>query len=272
MYCPSGCQNITERLWGTGIYTDGSYICAAAIHDGAITDFGGVVTLYRGGAMAAFFSSTQNGITSKSYSWWYASVSFIDLCGQQGDQLQFSDEISRSFTCPSNCQESSSNVWGTGIYTKNSHVCAAAIHSGSIPVSGGQITVYNTVGLPSYLGSEQNGIISQTYGSWRDSFSFDNPCTRQADHLDFNGFNSTFFPCPPGCQNTTSRLWGTDIYTDDSYICAAAMHSSQIIGSKGGLVQVRKRGPQNIFTSSVREGVTSKTYGAWPSSFSLLGN
>lgn len=34
--CPAGCQDVTDKLWGTTIYTDDSYICAAAIHDGRI--------------------------------------------------------------------------------------------------------------------------------------------------------------------------------------------------------------------------------------------
>ena len=34
--CPAGCDAITDRLWGTGIYTEDSYVCAAAIHDGRI--------------------------------------------------------------------------------------------------------------------------------------------------------------------------------------------------------------------------------------------
>jgi len=34
--CPAGCDGITDKLWGTTVYTDDSYICAAAIHDGRI--------------------------------------------------------------------------------------------------------------------------------------------------------------------------------------------------------------------------------------------
>lgn len=34
--CPSGCGDISGNLWGTGIYTDDSFICSAAIHDGRI--------------------------------------------------------------------------------------------------------------------------------------------------------------------------------------------------------------------------------------------
>jgi len=35
--CPSGCQTVTEKLWGTGKYREDSYVCAAAIHDGRIS-------------------------------------------------------------------------------------------------------------------------------------------------------------------------------------------------------------------------------------------
>ena len=32
--CPGGCDKVADKVWGTGVYTDDSYICAAAIHDG----------------------------------------------------------------------------------------------------------------------------------------------------------------------------------------------------------------------------------------------
>jgi len=37
--CPKNCNrdNYNIRLYGTGVYTDFSYICYAAIHDGKIT-------------------------------------------------------------------------------------------------------------------------------------------------------------------------------------------------------------------------------------------
>lgn len=37
--CPAGCTS-SNILYGTGTYSDDSYICAAAIHDGRISGIG----------------------------------------------------------------------------------------------------------------------------------------------------------------------------------------------------------------------------------------
>nr|CAB3260415.1 uncharacterized protein LOC100175297 [Phallusia mammillata] len=266
--CPPDCQMKFYEVWGTVLYKDNSFICAAAIHYGAIADVGGVVTLYQAGKIKHFPNSTQNAITTNNLltTWPRTAIAFKDLCAIQGYQLQFNGKNSVSFTCPPNCIRTSSQVWGTNVYSKRSHVCAAATHDGKISDSGGQFTIYKIGGLPSYTGSEQNGITSLTSRHRRRSITFDDPCTKQADHL-----VSVYFPCPPGCQNITKRLWGTDIYTDDSYICAAALHSNQI-GTKGGLVQVSKGGAQFSFTGSTREGITSKSYGSWLRSFTFVRN
>ena len=82
-----------------------------------------------------------------------------------------------------------------------------------------------------------------------------------------NGERFTF-TCPvndyPG-----HRVYGTDIYTDDSSICTAAVHAGAIPLS-GGLVTIEIRGPQNEFKSSNRNGIGSSPYGYWPGSFVIV--
>lgn len=34
--CPAGCDAVENEIWGTAIYSDDSYICSAAIHDGRL--------------------------------------------------------------------------------------------------------------------------------------------------------------------------------------------------------------------------------------------
>jgi len=34
--------------------------------------------------------------------------------------------------------------------------------------------------------------------------------------------------CPAGCESIANELWGTDGYTWDSYVCAAAIHAGII--------------------------------------------
>ncbi|MBR0642429.1 LCCL domain-containing protein [Plastoroseomonas hellenica] len=63
-------------------------------------------------------------------------------------------------------------VWGTGVYTTDSQVCRAAIHAGVIGAEGGTVTVVPVPGLPTYLGSTANGVITADYGPWQESFTF----------------------------------------------------------------------------------------------------
>lgn len=66
-------------------------------------------------------------------------------------------------------------------------------------------------------------------------------------------------------------LWGTDIYTDDSSIASAAVHTGLLQRGERATLRVRISGPQTGFIGSIRNGVTSSTYGAWPGSYQLLG-
>ena len=76
------------------------------------------------------------------------------------------------------------------------------------------------------------------------------------------------FSCPvadyPG-----HRLYGTDIYTDDSSICIAGVHAGAISLS-GGMVTIEIRGAQNTFQSSSRNGISSSSFGYWPGSFVVV--
>jgi len=61
--------------------------------------------------------------------------------------------------CPSDCSKEKVAVYGTGIYTDNSSVCRAAIHSGAITDSeGGIVEVRIEPGKKNYLGSTKHNI------------------------------------------------------------------------------------------------------------------
>lgn len=87
--------------------------------------------------------------------------------------------------CPSNlegvtsdgscyCAPSSSvgGLWGTGVYTSDSHLCTAAVHSGVITQSAGGDVSYSILpGRSAYCGSSQHGVTSSGYGAWVASYS-----------------------------------------------------------------------------------------------------
>ena len=61
-------------------------------------------------------------------------------------------------------------VWGTGIYARESSICAAARHAGVIGEQGGAVRVIPMPGQASYRGSHRNGVTSGDKGSSIRSF------------------------------------------------------------------------------------------------------
>eukprot|EP00127_Corallochytrium_limacisporum_P007308 Clim_evm49s246 gene=Clim_evmTU49s246 len=65
--------------------------------------------------------------------------------------------------------------------------------------------------------------------------------------------------CPPLCQPATSwKVFGSGPYRADSSLCRAAIHAG-VIGKNGGCTAVVSTGPQQSFTGSTQNGVTTET-------------
>jgi hypothetical protein len=63
-------------------------------------------------------------------------------------------------------------VWGTTVYTDDSALALACIHAGFITVGVTKIvTVQLLEGRSSYTGSTQNGVTTNSYGSWLYSYT-----------------------------------------------------------------------------------------------------
>jgi hypothetical protein len=94
-------------------------------------------------------------------------------CGSNSFNFNYSDETDVYVVrCPAGCAADSGSVWGTDLYTSDSSVCVAAIHSGALTASeGGLLLVTMSEGLESYTGSTANGVDSRDYGTWNESFS-----------------------------------------------------------------------------------------------------
>ena len=74
------------------------------------------------------------------------------------------------------------------------------------------------------------------------------------------------FYCPPG--GTASTVWGTDVYSDDSSICTAAVHAG-LITFNGGAVSLVVQPGQPGYAASERNGVSTLSYGTWGRSYSF---
>jgi hypothetical protein len=58
-----------------------------------------------------------------------------------------------------------------------------------------------------------------------------------------------------------TKIWGTDVYTDDTELGAAAVHAGLLAVGEKGIVKVTIVGGQEKYAGSVRNGITS---GDWP--------
>ena len=93
------------------------------------------------------------------------------------------------------------------------------------------------------------------------------PTTWQANATSLKGADGQTFTleCAPG--GTASAVWGSDIYTADSSICTAAVHSGLITSEQGGTITIELRPGRSIYGTSERNGVTTNPYGTYPRSF-----
>jgi hypothetical protein len=62
-------------------------------------------------------------------------------------------------------------------------------------------------------------------------------------------------------------VWGSDVYTLDSTLAAAAVHAGALQSGETGLVTVTILGPQNSFQGSTRNGITTAPWGQFPGAF-----
>ncbi|MBK7402022.1 MAG: hypothetical protein IPJ34_38690 [Myxococcales bacterium] len=178
--CPAGCAKGGGTVWGSDVYTDDSAVCPAAIHAGAIPESGGkvLVTFTPGGS---FYVGTQrNGVSTSDWGKWGRSfyAQAIDAtgkttskapapldttkpaigCNTNADRLK---EIGATrAVCPADCK--GGTVYGSGPYTSDSSVCAAARHAGILK-DGGEVGVTIVPTAKSFKGSNKNGVSSSNW-------------------------------------------------------------------------------------------------------------
>ena len=72
------------------------------------------------------------------------------------------------------------------------------------------------------------------------------------------------FDCPP--NGSPGTVWGTDVYTDDSSICTAAVHDSLIAFKDGGQVTIRILPGASSYAGTTKNGVSTQSYSNWDGS------
>jgi hypothetical protein len=180
------------------------------------------------------------------------------------------------FTCSCSAQATTeSSVWGTDVYTDDSGLCRAALHAGVITPAGGSVTVIRGGGRPLYVGSERNGVSSNDFPAFPASIEFKGAAPPPPGpglcpkYLGISRALPTPFTCRCTGQATQSgSAWGTDVYTDDSSMCRAALHAGKIPLTGGTITAIRGEG-RALYVGSTRNGVQSNDFGAFPFSMSF---
>ena len=70
------------------------------------------------------------------------------------------------------------------------------------------------------------------------------------------------FICPPIADASGFSVWGTNIYTDSSSICAAAVHFGEIT-LNGGAVRIVRLDGLEAYAGTTRNGIVSLDSAAW---------
>lgn len=209
--------------------------------------------------------------------------------------------------CPANCK--GPLVWGSDIYADDSAICVAARHAGAYDGSQDTtITIEFLPGQKGYRGSTQNGITTFHWGTWPRSFRVQTQdddsasslrarhaatpmvaapaqaetpppskaegrrnqavdCSLRGDELPGEVGARRTIRCPSGCNDES--VWGEGPYTDDSSVCAAAIHAGAIPEDEGGLVRVHTEGPLRNAKANKAHGIQTQAWRFWPRSFRI---
>lgn len=174
------------------------------------------------------------------------------------------------------------SVWGSDIYTADSSICTAGVHSGLITYQeGGAVTIEMRPGRSIYGCSERNGVMTSPYGSYQQSFVFKTSNTEEvvreaegqtpvlwntsASMVIFEPGKIYKFKCPSAGKE--SSVWGSDIYTLDSSICNAAVHAGKLTLESGGPVTIELRPGESSYKGTIQNGIKTNDYGKYGGSF-----
>ncbi len=163
----------------------------------------------------------------------------------------------------------SGSVWGSNIYTDDSDLATAAVHAGVLTVGQSGVVRFTILpGLESYEPTTANGVTTSSWGAFSGSFVIDGVADESfIPSAQRESIGKTAVVYVQG--NTQGTVWGSETYTDDSDLGAAAVHAGLLKDGEAGFVVVTLQGPQDAFGSSTQHGVTTHSYGAWTGSFRL---
>lgn len=180
------------------------------------------------------------------------------------------DEASYECLCAGG---STGGVWGSGPYTGDSDLCAAAQHAGVLGDTGGVIMAIRLPGQAGYTGGTANGVTTWDWGSYPVSVDFDRSGGMGPD----GSVCGTFPPgavrhdCTCPAAMPAGAVWGSGPYSADSDICTAARHAG-VIGAAGGAVVLMTLPGLDLYRGSSANGVTTWDWGPYGESITFDAN
>jgi hypothetical protein len=202
-----------------------------------------------------------------------AAASGVRACPPSAQEVQQPTDC----VCTAAAMEADAPVWGADIYTDDSSICRAARHAGVIAPGGGSVRVTPRGPQSSYEAAERNGVASAAYGPYERSFSVAASDARSDVDVNqcpdtFQGYRARSDVITCTCtaeQMADGPVWGTDVYTDDSTICRAAVHAGAVAAT-GGPVRLQTAPARQSYAGSTRNGVWTQDYGPWEGAFSFV--
>ncbi|WP_299471008.1 LCCL domain-containing protein [uncultured Roseibium sp.] len=187
-----------------------------------------------------------------------------------------------AFTCPaSSSGEQTVSVYGSDEYPASTPICLAAQHAGAIGEGGGDLTLQLNPGSAAYTGSVRNGVTTEDFAATDLSIMFLTDATREKldalqnelvptlkwkDKFSQTGLANIrltgqrfAFNCPAAPEKIAGRrVYGTDSYPLNAYVCLSAVHAGQITLSGGPVLVQMDPALEGKFRGSARNGVESK--------------
>ena len=279
-------------LWGTGIYTDDSSIAKAAVHAGVLQpNQQGIVKITILAGQNSYLATTANGITSGGYGQWSGSFSIAADDGGENKILpamglgEFRSCIGCVYQFSVKGVAEKGALWGTNVYTDDSALEKAVIHAGVLKNGEtGTVRVVIAPGQKNYLGTNYNGIASGGWEAYAGSYAVSTingttplipyPATKENPLPDPGGL--TAYKGRNGAAlyftvkgSGSGAVWGSGLYTADSALAVAAVHSGVLQVGQTGVVKVIIAAGQSSYQGSTAHGITTNNWGGYDGSYSV---
>jgi Ca2+-binding EF-hand superfamily protein len=241
-------------VWGTDVYTADSPIAAAAVHAGLLrVGQTGLVKVTILPGQERYRGSSRNGVRTRNYGR-YASSYRVERAPsivqpRRSPPANAKRAVSHAGTLPSNLpawfKDCDTGADGqVALYEwKRKKRAARDFHEYDLN-GDGFITIEELV---------RSGHFTSTGKT---------PKTVRGLHAQAGEF---FYFEVTGASSGT--VWGTDVYTTDSPIAAAAVHAGLLRVGETGLVKVTILPGQERYRGSSRNGVKTRNYGRYASSY-----